>query len=369
MNLNIREMLQGDPIRMRYVTRYSSYRITHPENVAEHSYYVVFYATMIAWWCEDLGEDIDWKTLMFYAMIHDVEESRSGDVPREFKYSDPELKKMLNQAADKAMVQLVGKLLSGGGPESLQDESDDRYDDRDWLMDTWRSAKSDTIEGSIVAFADFLSVLSCLVQEKESGNQFALQHAPSLIEYFQTFNEPRYAFLGSLLVDVEAFIAEHYSEYYHNAESDMPCVPRVHATRGTEPVLLSESELRIEVALSGTYRLPDGSEFTLPDAVRPDHSIEVVVPATGKRGVVRISGGGVFYHESGRDGEGVRATHVPGFVERDESEGDGGEIYTAHLEPVGDDNGAVAGSGRPSSDIDSRSGYHQSVDSRAAENP
>ena len=41
--LDLKELLLGDPNRLRYVQRYSTSMVIHRENVAEHSYYVALY--------------------------------------------------------------------------------------------------------------------------------------------------------------------------------------------------------------------------------------------------------------------------------------------------------------------------------------
>ena len=61
--INLSELLTGDTRQMSHVIRYSSLPHGRPENVAEHSYYVVFYALLLAKDLEKVGHKIDYYKL------------------------------------------------------------------------------------------------------------------------------------------------------------------------------------------------------------------------------------------------------------------------------------------------------------------
>lgn len=197
--LDVEEMLVGDPIRLRYVWRYSSCRVNHRESVAEHSYYVALYAALIGQWLQRnplqfvdsagneqrLVHRLSWERLMIRAVLHDLEEGRTGDMPRFFKHSTPALTAMLEDAATQAFSQIVGKLV-----------------DEDWanrLVRNWLVAKDDRLEGRVIAFADFLSVLAFIIQEMKSGNRDAVEHITELEGYYANFETDGYAALRPLV--------------------------------------------------------------------------------------------------------------------------------------------------------------------------
>lgn len=174
--LNIEEMITGDITRIRYVVRFPNSRRTHAESVAEHSFFTALFAMLI---CRSLRtpETVISETLQ-KALIHDVEEAISADLPRPFKHSHPDLKSAFDMAAQHAFHQSVGRLL----PDTAS------------LEKLWKEAKED-IAGQIVAFADFLSVLSYLCLEAETGNKTIKRHVKELEQYANKFLGKDYAFL------------------------------------------------------------------------------------------------------------------------------------------------------------------------------
>lgn len=204
--LHVREMLKGYPVRLRYTSRYSTCRINQKETVAEHMYFVSLYAMLIGQWYDEGLEGevpdpqkpkVNWYALMARSVIHDMEESRTGDWPRGFKHSDPELKAVLHRVAKDAMEKILMRLVNGYWAK--------------WLLESWEFAKDGTVEGRIIAFADFLSVLSYIIQEKESGNAKADEHLDDLEGYFADFQEPAFDFLRPL-VNETAIILQEYTD-------------------------------------------------------------------------------------------------------------------------------------------------------------
>lgn len=193
--LDVREMLRGDLVRLRYVDRYSTCRVNHRETVAEHSYFVTMYSVLIGQWYEFWhGNPLNWRKLMAKACIHDVEESRTGDWPRTFKHSDPNLGIELDRVAGIAIEQLCSRLVQGQWQKQL--------------AMTWQQSKDSSPEGRVVAFADFLSVLSYVIQEIESGNANAVEHIRNLQEYFSGFEAETYQFLRPLVTQTASILKE-----------------------------------------------------------------------------------------------------------------------------------------------------------------
>lgn len=224
MNLNIREMISGNPIRLRYVFRYSTSRVGCPESVAEHSFFVAFFCLLIGRWVEGAYEAQPEKfaltciscgiptprpnmeVLLERALVHDLEEARSGDVPRPFKYSSPELRELLERASREAFKQVLDDVVveppSGDG--GCYD-----YSDRDILLEVWETAKDNSMEGRILAFADFLAVLGFMVQEAQhGGNRSIAHHMKDMDVYFAGFSKHDYDFLRPLVDQAAELIKE-----------------------------------------------------------------------------------------------------------------------------------------------------------------
>jgi 5'-deoxynucleotidase YfbR-like HD superfamily hydrolase len=214
VNLNIRELLDGNPVRLRYVFRYSTSRVQVPESVAEHSFYVALYCLFIGRWvlanCStDILEGGGISTeddrlagasfladLLQRALLHDMEEARSGDFPRNFKRSTPELHAMLETASTHAMEQVVEGLtgpLNRDNPIGAE------------LCACWQNSKNDTVAGRVLEFADFLSVLSFLLQE---DNRIIKRHVGDMHTYWQRFLGRDYDFIRPLVDQAGAIMTE-----------------------------------------------------------------------------------------------------------------------------------------------------------------
>lgn len=199
MELSVREMVNGEPTRLRNTFRYSTSRVHHPESVAEHSYYVALYCLLVGRWVNENSVYSDTPavhmgTLMERALLHDLEEARSGDFPRDFKHSSPVLHAMLENAGRAAFLQVTKPLVGS--------------DTAIYMCEIWKDSKDDTKEGMILEFCDFLSVLSFMMQEKESGNSLVEKHVANMDNYFETFNQPRFDFIRPLIKQASDLMEE-----------------------------------------------------------------------------------------------------------------------------------------------------------------
>jgi 5'-deoxynucleotidase YfbR-like HD superfamily hydrolase len=192
MQLNIKEMIGGSPARLRWVYRYSTSRVRHPESVAEHSFFVAFYALMVGRWVNNKVDrdpqqmPVNIGLLLSRAVIHDVEECATGDFPRNFKHGDPELHKLLENAAKKEMKGILDRLIEG--PDQLG------------FYALWLNAKDPSSEGRILEFCDFLAVLGFLLQEgMGEGNGTIGVHVEGMSVYYGKFQRTEYQFLQPLV--------------------------------------------------------------------------------------------------------------------------------------------------------------------------
>ena len=156
--IRLSELLAGDTRQMSSVIRYSSIPHGRGENVAEHSYYVIFYCLLIAKDMEKDGYKIDYYKLLVSATIHDLDEAITGDVIRTVKYSSKKLRNELENIADVYCRHTLRKLDNGGAEE---------------LYDFWETAKDpSSIEGQILQVCDMLSVIAYCIERIKSGNSY-----------------------------------------------------------------------------------------------------------------------------------------------------------------------------------------------------
>lgn len=202
-SLNIREMLSGDVNRLRYVQRFSMSHVVHKENVAEHSYYVCLYAWLIGKWVNEYHDlpsshssGVDMENLLIKALIHDLEECRTGDFSRIFKYSNPDLTRMIALQSGHELCAVFNGIWNN-------------IDKTDSVWRKWVYAKdSSSLEGKILAFADFLAVLAYVVAEINNANASMMQHYSTLSEYFQQFCQKEYDFLNPLVVQTDVIVRQ-----------------------------------------------------------------------------------------------------------------------------------------------------------------
>lgn len=205
-SLDIRELLTGDVNRLRYITRYSTSNLLHRENVAEHSYYVSLYAMLLCRWVNkqsvttgQLSSDpIVARELIVLqrCLLHDLDETRTGDFQRPFKYKNEKLRLAIEEAAGEEFVEAVRGIFPEDPIFAHQ------------AHDSWRNAKDDTPEGAIVAFADYLSVMSHLYAEIKCANVSVMQHYKQLMEYTSKFDDSRFDFLRPLVDQVKILVHE-----------------------------------------------------------------------------------------------------------------------------------------------------------------
>jgi 5'-deoxynucleotidase YfbR-like HD superfamily hydrolase len=86
---------------MADVSRYSMVRMVFQESVLEHSGFVVFFCYLIALEINvKAGSPIDISSVLARAIMHDVEETVTGDIPRPTKYATPEIREMIRKIED-----------------------------------------------------------------------------------------------------------------------------------------------------------------------------------------------------------------------------------------------------------------------------
>jgi 5'-deoxynucleotidase YfbR-like HD superfamily hydrolase len=154
--------------------------------VAEHSFYTALFALFIGQ--ELLAQDsitvgrLELYDVLARCLLHDLDEAFSGDVSRMFKHDNAEVLKVLSQAAESYLGRACSTLAPGD------------VDTAQRIFKFWRTSKDATLLGRIVTFADYLSVLSYVVQEVRAGNLSVLHDRP-LQDYHAQFLGEDYDFI------------------------------------------------------------------------------------------------------------------------------------------------------------------------------
>jgi len=158
----IKQLINTEIFKMSSVIRYSWTKTNNPENLAEHSYYVIVFSDSIA---EDLEKkyklDIDRYAVMKYATYHDVEEIFTWDIITPVKYKDESLRKKLEN---------IGELLLTEWLEENFKENPHIKENILKAFHWYEDNKYDKIENQIVKFADQLEAFSYCISELRLWN-------------------------------------------------------------------------------------------------------------------------------------------------------------------------------------------------------
>lgn len=142
--------------RLGSINRFSTIPNVNHETVAEHSYHVAFLAMLISdylWWH---STEVDSEKAMKMSLLHDVEESVSGDILGPLKSGK------FGKAISELAARSVGYLCDCLGTPA-----------RFYYFDLWKEyAKQKTLEARVVKLADFASLLIQAVRELQCGNKY-----------------------------------------------------------------------------------------------------------------------------------------------------------------------------------------------------
>lgn len=196
-DINLKELIGGIVNQLRYVDRFATCRRGHRENIAEHQYFTAFFTLVIGRHIPD----VDLGKAVTRALVHDVEEHYTGDIIRPVKHGTPEVKEAFEKTGAEFTQKFFNSLTKADIVSGL-------------LFDDWLHAKDKSLEGRLVRFADFLSVLAYVHQEVMSGNRLVTENVHQLNEYAQQFTEDResYAFLGQLPLNATTMVINLYSQ-------------------------------------------------------------------------------------------------------------------------------------------------------------
>lgn len=184
---------------LRHVRRFTGCYLNHQESVAEHHWYVSLLVNLIV---TDYNMNLPKGRAPLHlgvalqrAIMHDIEEGVTGDFPRPFKYSDPELKRQLDVAASKGCKSMLASLKL----DELQTFEH---------QTCWENAKREDREGAVVGFADLVAFLEFVWREVRSGNNHIVDYTSEVYGYLAKFEAERYDVIHCYLAGAWAL--------YHN---------------------------------------------------------------------------------------------------------------------------------------------------------
>lgn len=127
--------------KLSSTNRFSQAALAKPENVLEHSGMVTLISLNIAKRLYIEGFDVDIGIVLEKAILHDIEESETGDVSKPSKYFSKELRTEFNRLEQKVANSIFNDAGTG------------------ILLNTWTCSKDQTHSGKIVSFVDTLCAL------------------------------------------------------------------------------------------------------------------------------------------------------------------------------------------------------------------
>jgi putative hydrolase of HD superfamily len=150
--MNLKDLLYTVNRRLSDLERFNNLPRIRKESVSEHCFYVAFYVMMLSRFIPGINVE---KALKM-ALIHDLEESISGDVPHTLKLQYP----ILNEHLEETNKKIINDMFSG-------------FDNPDEYIALWQETRGiETEEARLVKVADYLSVLFYSNDEGQLGNTF-----------------------------------------------------------------------------------------------------------------------------------------------------------------------------------------------------
>ena len=159
---------------LAHIPRFSATPQHFHESVAEHSFYTAYLVSLLCHFAKQAGEQVNTERALTMALLHDIEETFSGDILGPFKHYTPEVREIINKVNEETIHHAFADL-----PEDLQQ----------YYLDLWNEERErKTIEAQIVKVADILSLLGKCGEEVKVGNQFFQQIYDTQLETLKAFD-------------------------------------------------------------------------------------------------------------------------------------------------------------------------------------
>ena len=142
--------------KLNNMGRWSNELMHSRATVSEHLFFVSQIGQMLAVIEEKNGKEVDWKALYQKLLNHDVPEAMTGDIINTMKYREWKLKELVDKIEDELVE------------EELIDKMDEMY--KKPYREILTNFKDDSLEGSILKYADRIDALLECVYELKLGN-------------------------------------------------------------------------------------------------------------------------------------------------------------------------------------------------------
>lgn len=197
------------------VNRYSRDRLIYPENDMEHTGFVAMWCYYMAIDVKNLyNVDIDFGKLLRGAIVHDIDEVLTGDVPRPTKYYNKSINEAIKNLEKKSVKTIFNFL-----------EHKTYYEN---VFEDWSNAKgNENIEQYIVKVADFMSVVyKVWLEVILLGNKSFIGVALEVLEVIQSIEHKETDDVNLYFVDIYRDAEEIITECVNSAEKVSHLVPR-----------------------------------------------------------------------------------------------------------------------------------------------
>ncbi|TSC80760.1 MAG: 5'-nucleotidase [Parcubacteria group bacterium Gr01-1014_29] len=145
---------------LSHVVRFNSTPQQFGESVAEHSFYVAYFTSILIYFLREAGEEVDEARALKIALLHDAEEKFSGDILTPFKHYNEDVLRAIRKVNQETISFVFEDL-----PPDLSAE----------FIALWNEdVNLTTKEAQIVKTADKVSLLAKCYEEIKIGNEFFL---------------------------------------------------------------------------------------------------------------------------------------------------------------------------------------------------
>lgn len=177
-NVFLTLLLHGNQLKRTARTGWGQRGVAAPENVAAHSYGVVFAALLLA---ESVAEPLDLAAVLAMAALHDLPEGLTTDIPT------PAWRFLPDGAKAAAELQAMEQIVDGAPSASR-------------LMAWWEQLrKNETPEARLVHDADKLDTyLQAYVYERQTGNRQLVEFWARPHRFYYSQAQALYDLLGEL---------------------------------------------------------------------------------------------------------------------------------------------------------------------------
>lgn len=186
--------------RLSSIDRFTMEKLFSRESVLEHLGMVSLVSLTLAVELQARGASVDLGAVMTKAVVHDIDEVVTGDIARPTKYTNAASVRMFHELSGAAIEKVSGNLRAAGLKASAQ-----------VVKEEFVYAKSNDVEGSIVALADILAVVGKVREEVIiRGNRGMVRQAHTCRRQLVAYEKDRIAvhFSGQVATFLQCVTAE-----------------------------------------------------------------------------------------------------------------------------------------------------------------